>query len=214
MKTYSDRYGECVIGDESYFDDIYREVCTDDTYGFAEIALRDPVGLAVDLGASFGAATRMMRYHWPDAKVVSFEPDDTRYALLARNCPGADCRHNGVIGYEGQEKAVGFIGYGEPWRTDPKHIFGPGPWISAATAFAGLPHPIDLMKIDIEGFEWGVLQEMADLGILPRTIVGEWHFRNVLDGLRALLEPTHDFWHQEPFPGAGPWHLFKARRRA
>lgn len=230
MRTIIDRYGQCVLGDESYFNDILREVCVEDTYGFAEIAGRDPVGVAVDMGASFGAATRMICHHWPEAKVVAYEMDGFRYSLLRENCPQADCRQVALCGYMGQTKAFDGIGFGGHWRTDPRQIFGwsvqedgdgftlpdapVGLHKSVVEALQGVPEKVDLLKIDIEGFELGILREWAEIRPMPSVIVGEWHFRNTLDGLRALLEPTHDFWWQEPSPGAGPWHLFKARKKS
>lgn len=71
----------------------------------------------------------------------------------------------------------------------------------------------DLLKIDIEGFELGVIQEMDELMILPNIITGEWHFQNTLDGLKEIFKKSgHDFKYSTPEPGAGPWHYFTAIR--
>jgi len=226
-----DQFGTIEIPDDGYvYNAIYGPVCVQDEYQFAKLAKEFPdAKTIVDLGASFGVATRMIQHYWPQAKVYAFEPDPSRAAFLNKNCDLGilDVCDEPVVGYwPDQAKALEGIGWGEPWRPSPEHaIRAPkgaigqpdagidfGMAISATEAFATIDR-IDLMKIDIEGFELGILRELAEVGKLPRVIVGEWHFRNCLDGLRALLEPTHHFQWIEPAKGAGPWQLFWARRK-
>jgi hypothetical protein len=224
-----DRFGKFVLPDDGYAKDaIYRPVCEWDEYRFADLAAEYPdARVIVDLGASHGAATRMLRHYWPKAHVMAFEPDRLRGWYLARNCQGIRCWSDPVVGFwPDREKALKGIGWGEPWRSSPEEAIDQPKTalgapnanirfdraISAAEAVKEFER-IDLLKIDVEGFELGILQELAEIGKLPRVIVGEWHFRNCLDGLRTLLEPTHDFQWIEPAEGAGPWQLFWARRR-
>ncbi len=229
------KFGEMDIGDQACLEPVYREVCDNDAYGFDGLSQWLPVKLAVDLGASFGPATRMIRHYWPSAKVFAIEADRSRYELLALNCPEAECRYKAVVGYMGQRKALDYVGWGEPWRPTAELIFGPpgggpiggpvvidgerirvidgdGVFCSVAEELGRLP-PIDLLKIDIEGFEWGVLKEMIEVGQIPKMIVGEWHFLNTLAGLKNLLEPLYECQWDMPPPNDGPWCGFRAKRR-
>ena len=75
-----------------------------------------------------------------------------------------------------------------------------------------MPAGCDLLKIDVEGFEWGILEDLRNADLLPTTIIGEWHFENCRAAIREILEPTHDtqFFKQIDFP----WGPFTARRRS
>lgn len=223
-----DQFGTIELPDDGYAREaIYVPVSERDEYQFSKLAKEFPdAKTIVDMGASFGVATRMIHHYWPGAKVYAFEPDPSRIPFLCKNCD-MDAAPIPIVGYwPDREKALQGIGWGEPWRPSPEHaIDSPkvaigmpdagidfSRAISATEAFETIDE-IDLMKIDVEGFELGILRELAEIGKLPRVIVGEWHFRNTLDGLRALLEPTHDFQWLEPAKGAGPWQLFWARKR-
>ena len=37
------------------------------------------VRTAVDLGASYGVASRMIRHYWPHARIIAFEPDPANF---------------------------------------------------------------------------------------------------------------------------------------
>jgi FkbM family methyltransferase len=197
---------------DSALEYIYREVVIGDCYAFS--ALRDRglnVKVAVDLGASFGPATIMMSEAWPAATIYSFEADPRRFALLEENTDDLRDRVRVFnMALAGQNE--GHIGWGSPWRE------------SAAAALActkGLggemrrasevwPADVDLLKIDIEGFEWAVLEDLAAAGLLPPAIIGEWHFENCRNAIENILEPTHDFTWEST---SCPWGPFTAMRR-
>jgi hypothetical protein len=55
------------------------------------------------------------------------------------------------------------------------------------TAMIGLEHPPDVMKMDIEGYEWSVLQDMAanaPRNVLPRSISLELHYETGMSNLQ------------------------------
>ena len=206
-----DAHGVIAIPNEAAATDVYHEVCTCDTYELQRI--REPIRVAVDLGASWGVATRMMRSRWPQARIVAFEPDPSRFSYLARNCPAVDCRRDAVVGFaDDPVRRVRGVGFCAPWRATPEEVFTEAILqnpISAHKALAGIEF-IDLLKIDVEGFELGIFQEMDEMGLLARTrrIVGEWHFPNVREGISGVLARTHHL-----VFGAGaeaPWGPFTA----
>ncbi len=211
--TKSDVYGVMTIPDDADNNAIYREVCQDDCYGFAKLKASGlQVRVAVDLGASCGAASRMMRHHWPSAKIIAFEPDAVRYGMLTVNCPTVDCRNVAVAGFAGdREKMLAGVSTDARWREKPETALEGIAPVSVADSLAGVDW-VDLFKIDVEGFELGIFQEMSALGLLTKTkeIVGEWHFSAAKEGLAAILSPTHDCEFRDQ-PDGNPWNLFSAR---
>lgn len=214
-RTLTDAFGAITLPDSPGVTGVYNEVCVRDTYRFSE--LRDSglaVSLAVDLGASWGVASRMMRHYWPAARIVAYEPDQVRFPYLARNCRTVECNRRGVVGYAGH-RVWSLLGIGADFgerRADPeialRSIQDP---LSAWAAFGDLP-PIDLLKIDVEGFELGILHELSELGMLPEVITGEWHFANARVMIRHILSPTHDVEITQTGPEVN-WQPFFARRR-
>lgn len=211
LKT--DEFGDVIFPDDQHAPPVYREVCQEDAYGLH--GLRDSgmtVKTAIDLGASYGVASRMIQHFWPQARILAFEPDALRFRYLTRNCPGVECRRAAVAGFAGdRERMLAGIGLDRrKWRVEASEaIAGLDCILSVREAFASVEQ-IDLLKIDVEGFELGIIQEMRELGLLAKTkmIVGEWHFQNALEGLREAFQDTHEF-SFEP-AGSNPWNLFRA----
>ena len=191
---------------------IYREVVIGDCYGFA--GLRDrglDVKVAVDLGASFGAATLMMAEAWPEATIWAFEGDPRRFALLKENAAtyGWKCRlMNAALAGRHEDH----VGWAPPWRESAAATFAYGQTLGGEMRRASevWPAGVDLLKIDIEGFEWAVLEDLAEAGLLPPVIIGEWHFDNARCAIEQILAPTHHFTWEAT---SCPWGPFTAFRR-
>lgn len=197
---------------------IYREVVIGDCYGFA--GLRDrglDVRVAVDLGASFGPATLMIAEVWPAATVWSFEGDPRRFALLEENTAAIRDRvHVRNLALAGRHES--HVGWAAPWRESAAATFAYGAALGGELRRASQVWPagVDLLKIDIEGFEWAVLEDLAEFGLLPPAIIGEWHFENARHAIERILAPTHDFRSDCLEEGGSryPWGPFSAMRRA
>lgn len=201
--------------------DIYNEVVTRDTYNFRNIAVMYPEFTHfVDFGASFGPASKFIKTLWPRAHVYSFEPDKERFALLEENLTefsNVTCFNVGACGIN--KAHVGFDGY--RYRKTPESA-----WDNALCVGSGKPvdltgnefqlkhvldvwpDRVDLLKIDVEGFEWGIIEDLTSAKRLPSVIAGEWHFNNCLAALIQLLEPTHRFVFRHC--DSNPWGAFWA----
>ena len=171
-------------------DYIVSEVWRSQCYRFDDIAKIICPKVAIDIGASCGPATIQILSMWSDCVVHSYEPDAGRFALLKENTSsfgdrvrlsmtavcGSDRQHVGSDGiHRANAEAV--------WEY--MAAFG-----SVEFPAASLPNA-DLMKIDCEGFEWGILEDLAGLGRLPAVIVGEWHFENCLEAITEIMSSTH-----------------------
>ncbi|NBV47257.1 MAG: hypothetical protein EBR86_16880 [Planctomycetia bacterium] len=202
------------MGDDPKLRDIFDEVVTRDCYGLRGLKKRGlDVQRAVDIGASFGPAAALIAELWPDAGIEAYEPDDKRFSLLTANTPErCVCWNQAIIPFE--ERHVGFDG--GPWRRSPADAWDMLRKMNCYWERVGIENGpfathVDLLKIDNEGFEWGIVEDLARNMVLPTVIVGEWHFANALGGLAAALADTHDFKFDKP--GPEPWGPFVAVRR-
>lgn len=215
--TINDQYGTIVLPDDNYAKpSIYDDVCVGDAYNFYDLARSGmKVNLAIDLGASYGVATRMIHHFWPKSRIIAFEPDPTRFTYLQTNCPSIEVRRSSVIGYcDDKVKRLTGIGFdGGPWRKTPEEyieaMLSLGSVCSVREAFTGISS-VDLLKIDVEGGELGILQEVVEVGTLPRVIRGEWHFANSRSGLEKLLGAYYHIKLEPLSPKLNPWGLFQA----
>lgn len=202
-------------GTDPHLRDILDEVCFRDCYRLRELH-RDGllVRTAVDLGASFGPAAALIDELWPEASITCFEPDDGRFTLLMKNNAAfsggrwqlasiavADTMNRDLVGFDGDR-----------WRRTPWDAWamtaslGPVADIAKVECLAG--SECDLLKIDVEGFEWGILHTLKNLGRLPKVVTGEWHFTNCLAALHDIFRDTHAFSFERP--GHEPWGPFLA----
>jgi len=210
-----DEFGDIAIPDDNYCRTaLWKGVCGGDEYKFRRYHDEQfQVDLAIDLGASIGVASRMIHHFWPKAKIIAFEPDPNRFQYLVINCPTVECRQIAVAGYAYDfDRMVSNIATDKKWRPDATEALKavPGLKQSVKEAFAGI-EKIDLLKIDVEGFEMGILKEMHDLGLIQKTrlIVGEWHFSGAKQAVIDTMQTTHviEFDSQSP----NPWDVFKSR---
>ena len=104
----------------------------------------------LDIGAWVGTWTMAMNSFC--GRVVAFEPDPVHYECLVKNCPGD---------VETQQLAVGndekMIALSEDDFTQAKRVIGEGT-IPMVTVDSLNLEDVDLIKIDVEGYEMEVLK--------------------------------------------------------
>jgi len=165
-----------------------------DEYGLHRLGLPKR-GTAIDIGAYTGAIAISLAIHgW---KVIAVEPVPENQEMIARNLHLNNVQRRVRVegraastadwidihyGYEGTHKYVGNL-----HGSGPKEIRVQGVTVSDLIERYGL-RQVDLVKIDCEGCEWGVLRDTA-LAKIPR-IVGEIHSRPQ-EALIDLLPQHH-----------------------
>ncbi|MCP5366115.1 MAG: FkbM family methyltransferase [Hyphomicrobiales bacterium] len=159
---------------------------------FREIFLRadyylpdlGPRPFILDAGANAGLAILFFKTVHPGAELVGFEPNPESFALLERNTVGS-----GLDGVTLHPVAVGaadgslefFLVPGEPasnrassrpGRTGGRPVSVPQRRLSAF-----VDRPVDLLKLDVEGAEAGVLDDLIQSGAIARVrrMVIEYH---------------------------------------
>ena len=171
----------------------------------------------VDVGANCGVFTLRAAQFWPDARFLAFEPDpenaDCLDVNLCHRLVDARVYRAAAVGVNQPdslvlrrypqrttgnhllaEDAVGQPGFGPEANPSRPHqdITVPTVRVSQTLNEAEWPR-VDLLKLDCEGAELAVLEDLSTTGWLDKTrwIRLEWHDRRRLDPLQALLTGTH-----------------------
>lgn len=159
----------------------------------------------LDVGANVGKWTTMASHMFPDSQIESFEPVPETYRLLARNCSDfknvtvhrcglSDAPGTIPIFYSAAKSGLATCVAG---FTEQFHGFQPAAVAAEVTsgdAFCsgrGI-HSIDVLKIDVEGYERNVLQgfvEMLANGAIE-VIQFEYGYANIAS--RFLLKDVYE----------------------
>lgn len=139
----------------------------------------------LDCGANIGFATLYLKLHHPGARITSFEPNPACFALLQRHIA-----ENRLAEVTALQAACG-PGEGEiSFFSSPG--FSPTGSIHASRGGGAqeikvrlvrlsdhITSPVDLLKLDIEGAEQGVLDDLVSSGKIAsiRRMVIEYHHR-------------------------------------
>lgn len=191
---------------------VAREIFLDRDY-------RVPAGLVprtiVDLGANTGISVRFLRALFPSAEIVAAEPDPINFKRLEANTAGDEFTRlvQAAVGLERgrarffQEKE-GWASSLEP-RPGGRAVDVDLITVPDLLASAGA-RQVDLLKVDIEGAEWPLLEEGA-LQDASGCLIGELHFgggRTVADAERLLAGFDLTFYRRDEHAAC-----FTARRR-
>lgn len=177
----SSRVGEYTIWYENAeeFYELRKEIFTEHRY-YTELESEKPK--IVDVGAHIGMVVVYFKICYPDSTIVAYEPEPSNFALLKKNVKenqlsGVTILNQAVapkggtlelyvpIQEEGWKSGAGIIPRG--WRgvQDTKSCK-----VEAVGINEVLQSEVDLLKMDIEGMEYEVV-ERADLSRVGRLIV-------------------------------------------
>ncbi|WP_145119541.1 FkbM family methyltransferase [Rosistilla oblonga] len=135
---------------------------------------RDDDALFLDCGANIGVTMLECKRRWPQAKIICFEPDPFAFAALQRNVdvndiPGVRCIEAAVSDCEGQATFYGDMSPTADGRGNSLNAgWAERPGSTSRTVACRRLSPligdqqVDFLKLDIEGSEQAVLQEIAD----------------------------------------------------
>ena len=131
-------------------------------------------------------------------RIHAFDPTPRAVRFVEKLAPGPAFVFS-QVGLAGEDGVASFV---EPQSSDASFTMSEGPAAPGqpvhefpvsrlSTLMAGNGHDhIDLLKMDIEGFEYAVLDDMLDHGLLPRCILLEFHHlqRNDPASMRRAVE--------------------------
>jgi len=174
--------------------DTLLEIGIEDEYGLAD---QIPAKTIVDLGASVGLATLRLLSSHPEAEVLAVEADPILIPRLQANVAGLPVTvvHAAVSGEEGERTF--YRSDLDSWgnsldntEDSQEAVRVPARKLASLLDGAGIER-VDLLKMDIEGAEWEVLQEGPPDRV--EAIVGEVHGRDdepetLIDVLRGSMD--------------------------
>lgn len=143
----------------------------------------------LDCGGHIGLAVLYFKSLYPRARIVTFEPNPETFALLQRNITqnnlrGVEALNLAVTG-DGRKNAVLFVGENFLKAWDSTDTIEPNLWVNM-DEYRGIPVPsaklssfikgkVDFLKLDIEGAEVDVLDELnGKLGYV-QALTLEYH---------------------------------------
>jgi FkbM family methyltransferase len=171
---------------------LYREIFARQYYHFVA-STTSPVIL--DCGANVGMASIYFKWLYPNSRIRAFEPDPTTFGLLQRNL------NANRLDVEAYNCAL-WDEYGElNFHVDASH---PGSLLMSTDASRSkaeaikvpsrklsdfIDGPVDFMKLDVEGAEHRVLNDLIQSGKLKqiRQIAIEYH--HGIGGQKSCLAP-------------------------
>ncbi|MBL8490174.1 MAG: FkbM family methyltransferase [Rhodocyclaceae bacterium] len=160
---------------------LFREIFIAGVY---DVPLPSSAQRIIDCGSNIGMSILYFKTRYPGARILGFEPHPTVFAALERNV-----RTNGLTDvrirqaalsdkpgtvefflHEGGEGALNMGMFGFPGEAKSLTV-------EAETLSSHLEEETDLLKLDIEGAETSVLEDLASHGLLRRIrrIVCEYH---------------------------------------
>lgn len=203
---------EWKCGDSASFIGQYNEIIKKEIYRFNT---QDKCPYIVDCGANIGVSVFYFKTKYPAAEIVAFEPDPTVFTLLVENLQGLNLSNlllinKGVWNVDGNVK---FSGKGDDAGRIVEGSLGDHDYIDIEVVRLRpyLQRKVHLLKIDIEGAEFEVLEDISDLLLNVERIFIEYHSKineeqklhNILEilrknGFRYFLEQT-TLYNSNPF---------------
>jgi FkbM family methyltransferase len=178
---------------------LFEEIFLHRDYEFATPSERP---LILDCGGNIGMATLYFKWLYPQARIASFEPSPQTFAALARNVarnhlPDVRLHNIALVGSAGTVEFYeheDFPGSGKN-SLRPERAGHLSRQVEARPLSEFIHERVDFVKMDIEGAEESVLQELVASGALRliRQMVIEYHHHidpaeDRLSHLLSLLE--------------------------
>lgn len=141
-----------------------------------------PVRTVLDLGANVGISVRYLLARFPDARVIAVEPDPRLVPRLRANVDGLPGVAVHAAAVAPRAGTATFFSTPDGWSSSLTPAAGGRPvtvecmTVEEILGAAGLER-VDLVKLDIEGGEWPLLEA----GAIQRAtdcVVGELHHRD------------------------------------
>jgi FkbM family methyltransferase len=198
----------------------FREIFVHEIYGFET---SNPTPLIFDCGANIGMASLYFRMRYPNAHIIAFDPSKTIAPYLLHNIEKQNI--------DLQQCAIG--PKDDTLLLYPCKTASCGDTLSPAIAQAlgsteepypvkvvrlstYITEPVDMLKLDVEGVEFGVLKELRDSGALKHVqrLVFEHHPDepdNDIEDIRTLLMQEGFIIHER---GAEVYSLVEYAERA
>jgi FkbM family methyltransferase len=172
--------------DVAFFDyywliDMFEEIFLRRQYLFET---KNPNPVIVDAGSNIGLSILFFKTLFPSAKVIGFEPDPEAFEVLTRNVRENRLENVSLLNlavHDGRNSVYLFGDPGVPGSPQEsarsERMAGARAAVGATRLSTYVTDPVDFLKIDVEGVERIVIEELEQSGKLPLVdrIAIEYH---------------------------------------
>lgn len=177
---------------------LYGEVFSAETYDVGELGNSSVI---VDCGANIGVATWFFQHRYPGSRVIAIEPAPLSFDLLSRNVGAngwnVEIHNEASLGQDGEvrlytkrsQSATPAASVLVERGTDQDMTVVPARRLSSR-----LPDQVDLLKLDVEGAEHEVMQELEEsdsLRKIDRVAIEYHHHVRSGEDLPGFLQRLH-----------------------
>lgn len=139
---------------------LYREIFLEHEY---EVAGLGDAPVIIDCGGNIGMSVIWFKQRYPCAHITVFEADPTIAAVLEENVrtlglPSVDVVHAAV------GNTAGKVTFAPEGSLGGYITNGPGVMVDAVRLSERISEPVDFLKIDIEGSEFGLIKDLCATG--------------------------------------------------
>lgn len=183
---------------------LYNEVFVFRDYFVENVNSSKPV--IIDCGGNIGISVLFFKQMYPNAKIISFEPNEKNLNILKNNIMANNLHDVQVVNKAVSDKIgkLVFYEYGNATGSlNKNNASGDVEKIEVEAVLLSdyITEPVDILKIDIEGAESAVLLELAakDKLKLVKNIAMEYHYsidssNKMPDVLKALENNGFKWW--------------------
>ena len=189
---YSENFADFKINFQSYsiFHALFTEIFFNKIYYFKT---KSPNPFIIDCGSNIGISVLFFKKIYPNSEVLAFEPLKENFNLLKKNIEENNLKNVSLIQKALSSKSetsylkkVGFLSGTLDTTKDDKNI----EQIQTIALSEYINKQVDLLKIDIEGAETLVLEEIANKNKLKfiEKIIMEYHPHAKINNLPKILK--------------------------
>ncbi len=177
------------------------EIFVDEIY---KIRLRDEPCI-IDCGAHIGLSVIYFKLNFPHAHIIAFEPDEKNFDLLSKNILSYNFS-NVELKKEAvwiNDSYISFTNQGD--MSSKITAAAEGTKVKASRLKSFINKPVDFLKIDIEGAEYDVMNDIAENLHFVQNLFLEYHgnFKNnhqLVELLKLVTEDGFCFYIREAHP--------------
>ncbi len=202
-------------GSMFYLKNLFRDIFIERPYVY-DTDKESPI--IIDAGANIGLTALYYKYNYPAARITCFEPDPQTYQLLKQNVEGNDLsdvvlynqalsNQNGTVTFYSEQGGAGgnpgssispelYQESSKDWKAGESGEEGSGRTeVPARRLSEQLEGAVDLLKIDIEGSEGLVIEDLKDCLGQIAEIQMEFHYVQGINQLGKMLTMFEDAHH-------------------
>lgn len=177
-----------------------------------EIGDARPKPLIIDCGSNIGMSVLYLKHHFPDARILAFEPNPTAFEYLTANVKQNALRdvtlHRKAVANRTETRVFfsdadddGSLGASLTDRLREKYGRSVVEQSVECIALSSqIVEPVDFLKVDVEGAEQEILEDLRDRGLLRQIskMFVEYHYNDcnpnnrLVDILNILDEAGFD----------------------